>query len=184
MIRRRCGRLRRGSAWTAAWLLALLFYLSAPERGLAEGAGCALVSDEQKPLDRVLRCGGHLTIRTEIGSRYQLIGPPTAQPNGVKLESGALLIEYKPTERRRIFQILTPHAIAAVRGTTWAVDVASGTTATLVLQGVVEVKRPGTPKGALLRAGEGADISAESGPIVVKRWPQPRVDALLARLGR
>jgi hypothetical protein len=36
-------------------------------------------------------------------------------------------------QRRREFQILTPQAIASVRGTKWAMEVKPGETSTLVL---------------------------------------------------
>ena len=53
-----------------------------------------------------------------------------------------LMVEFKPSASRRNFQILTPHAVAAVRGTTWAVEVNSDQTSTLVILGFVEVTRP------------------------------------------
>jgi hypothetical protein len=102
----------------------------------------------------------------------------------VELDSGALMIEFKPTEGRRNFQIRTPHAIAAVRGTTWAVEVEPDRTSTLVILGFVEVMRPDAKRGVILRAGQGADVSSGTGPITVKRWPTKRVDALLARFGK
>ena len=98
-------------------------------------------------------------------------------PSGAELDSGALLIE-----GTRDFQILTPHAIAAVRGTKWAVKVTPKLTSTLVISGVVEVTRG--KQTASLRAGQGTDISRGSGPIEVKRWNRKRVRALLAGFGQ
>ena len=66
------------------------------------------------------------------------------------------MIEFKRAEGRRSFQILTPHAIAAVRGTKWAVEVGTGKTSTLVLVGAVNVRRPSAQRGVTLRPGEGA----------------------------
>jgi hypothetical protein len=105
-------------------------------------------------------------------------------PDGARLDSGALMIEFMPRARLKNFQILTPHAIAAVRGTKWAVEVVPDRTSTLVISGTVEVMRPRGTRAALLHAGEGADVSAGAGRIVVKRWARERVDALLARFGQ
>jgi hypothetical protein len=164
-----------------AWLLAAAICVAMPGSGAAQSA-CSLVPDEHHPSEKVLRCGDGLTIRSAVGTRYKLIGQRgDGPPTGAQLDVGALFIEFKPTERRRDFQILTPYAIAAVRGTTWAVEVGNDMTSTLVVLGFVEVKRPGAAEGSLLRAGQGADVTAGSAPIVVKRWAKPRVDALLAR---
>jgi hypothetical protein len=62
----------------------------------------------------------------------------------------------------------------------------------LVISGAVEVMRrksrrgaaPGARASAVLRAGEGIDVAAGTGPIVVKRWAQARIDALMARFGQ
>jgi hypothetical protein len=35
-----------------------------------------------------------------------------------------------------------------------------------------------------LGPGDGVDVDPGTEPLVIKRWPQPRVDALLARLGQ
>jgi hypothetical protein len=94
------------------------------------------------------------------------------------------MIEFTPSEGRRKFQILTPHAIAAVRGTRWAVEVEPERTSTLVISGTVQVTRPRGNRSAVLHAGEGADVSAGSDPITVKIWGKKRVDALLARFGQ
>ena len=108
----------------------------------------------------------------------------TEQPNEVELDGGALMVEFHPSKRHPSFQIRTPYAIAAVRGTKWVVDVGSEKASTFVIAGRVAVSRPSGGQTVLLRAGDGADVSPDSGPIVVKRWPAPRVRALLARFGQ
>ena len=75
-----------------------------------------------------------LTVRAAQGTRYQPLykkGDPI--PVAIRLDDGALLIEFQPSLWRRDFQILTPLAIAAVRGTKWAVDVTTARTSVLVL---------------------------------------------------
>jgi hypothetical protein len=146
---------------------------------------CTLVPDDGNPSQKILRCGSTLTIRSAKGTTYHLTGQRGGQqPEGARLDSGALLIEFTPSEAHRNFQILTPHATAAVRGTKWATEVASGQTSTLVLSGAVEVARRDRKSSATLGPGEGADVTRASGPVVVKRWGEPRVRKLLARFGQ
>jgi hypothetical protein len=46
------------------------------------------------------------------------------------------------------------------------------------------VQRSASSDGVSLRRGQGVDVAPGSEPLVVKRWPQARVSALLARFGR
>jgi hypothetical protein len=78
------------------------------------------------------------------------------------------------------FQVITPQAIAAVRGTKWAVDSAEGKTSVFVVNGRVSVARR-AERGIVLGPGEGVDVEA-TGPLTVKRWAPARVAALMARL--
>jgi ferric-dicitrate binding protein FerR (iron transport regulator) len=154
---------------------------------LGQPAGCTLVADDRNPKEKMLRCGDALTIRAAANSKYQLTGESgQAPPMEVRLESGALLIDFKPGERARNFQILTPHAIAAVRGTRYAVEVTPARSSTLVLEGEVEVSRVGDRQRTARRLGvtQGTDVTAKPGPVVVQRWSKKRVDALLARFGQ
>ena len=164
-------------------LLATWIWLCAPAPVLAQTT-CALRPDERNPSEKVLRCGDQLTIRNAPNTSYRLTDQKGDElPKGAQLDSGALLIEFKPSAIQRSFQIRSPHAIAAVRGTTWAVEIDADKTATLVISGVVEVRRPNAKKGVRLRAGQGTDVSPGTGPLTVKRWGKPRVDALMARFG-
>jgi FecR protein len=176
-------------------LLAVSIWLASPAPVFAEAGACQLIPDDRNPSEKMLRCGDNLTIRSAAESRYRLTDqndqdlqkdelPRQGLPKGARLDSGALMIEFKPSEGRRNFQIRTPHAIAAVRGTTWAVEVEPEKTSTLVILGFVEVRRPDANSGALLRAGQGSDVSPGTGPVMVKRWAKRRVDALLARFGQ
>jgi len=163
----------------------LSIWLCTPASVLGQSSGCVLVPDDRNPSEKILRCGSNLTIRSAPGTRYRLTGPDNQrQPSGVRLDSGALLIEFTPSEGRRDFRILTPHAITAVRGTRWAVEVGPSQTSTLVISGSVEVMRRHSRRGAVLGAGEGVDVSAGTGPLMVKRWAQKRIDALMARFGQ
>jgi ferric-dicitrate binding protein FerR (iron transport regulator) len=161
-------------------------WIGAATPALGQPAGCTLVADDRNPKEKMLRCGDDLTIRPAANSKYQVTGESgQAPPTEVRLESGALLIEFTPSERRKNFQILTPHAIAAVRGTRWAVEVTPAKTSTLVLDGEVEVSQVrARERSARLRVQQGADVTAKPGPVVVKRWGKKRVDALMARFGQ
>jgi len=101
----------------------------------------------------------------------------------VELSSKALLVEVPRKPGGNPFKVLTPQAIAAVRGTKWAVDVAEAKTSVFVADGRVGVSRRSGGRGVVLGRGEGVDVEA-TGPLTVKTWGQPRVDALMTRLGQ
>jgi ferric-dicitrate binding protein FerR (iron transport regulator) len=172
------------AACALATLLTSLLWLSAPIPLFGQGNGCALSPDERNPSEQVLRCGDHLTIRSAPNTRYRLTDQQGNEPpKGAELDTGALIIDFNPSPGRRSFQILTPHAIAAVRGTTWAIEIDHDWTSVFVIRGYVEVRRPNENSGVVLRATQGTDVTSGTRPITVRRWPKPRVDALLARFG-
>jgi ferric-dicitrate binding protein FerR (iron transport regulator) len=180
---------RKGESKFVSFPLAVVaaasIWFGAPVRVLAETSGCRLLPDDREPSVQVLHCGEDLTIRIAANTNYQLTAPQgQALPRGAQLRSGALMIDFKPSARQRNFQILTPHAIAAVRGTVWAVEVKPEQSSTLAVSGSVQVTRANGSRGVTLTAGEGADVTAGTGPITVKRWGEPRVKALLARFGQ
>jgi ferric-dicitrate binding protein FerR (iron transport regulator) len=178
----------------------LLLVLCAGTLGsaLAQSGACVLSPDKRNPNDKVLRCGSELTITPAPGTIYR---PAAAAEDGlpasVQLDSGALLIEFHSKQRRE-FQILTPQAIASVRGTKWAMDVKPGETSTLVLLGQVTVARKDAADEVVVGPGQGVDVSngdagktvrsmsgsAKPPPIDVKKWAPNRVKALLARFGQ
>jgi FecR protein len=165
---------------------------------LAQSGACVLSPDRRNPNDQILRCGSELTITPAPGTVYR---PAAAGEDGlpasVQLDSGALLIEFH-SKRRREFQILTPQAIASVRGTKWAMEVKPGQTSTLVLLGQVTVARKDAAEEVVVGPGQGVDVSngdagktvrsmngsAKPAPIGVKKWAPDRVKALLARFSQ
>jgi hypothetical protein len=133
---------------------------------------------------QTLRCGGGVTIVAEDGAQFALHRDRNGDVDAVDLRSKALLLD-APTQRAgHRFEVRTPQAIAAVRGTKWAVDAAATTTSVLVLGGQVTVRRRAGRDRVVLGPGEGVDVAAGAGPLTVKRWPEARVAALLARLGQ
>jgi ferric-dicitrate binding protein FerR (iron transport regulator) len=150
----------------------------------AQPSGCVLTKDDQNPSEQILRCGDSLTIHTAPGTRYRLENQAQGAPAAARLDTGALMIEFHGNAGQQNFQILTPQAIASVRGTKWIVDAAAGQTSTFVIAGTVSVSRRHDGRSADLGPGEGLDVGSGSGPVVVKRWPATRVKALLARFGQ
>ena len=132
---------------------------------------------------QTLRCRDGLIIVAEDGATFTLQGR-NGNVNAVDLQSKALLVDAPKQPGKSHFRVTTPQAIAAVRGTKWAVDVGQGRTSVLVLQGRVGVRRPAGAAQVFLGPGEGVDVDPGTEPLVIKRWAQPRVDALLARLGQ
>jgi len=146
-------------------------------------AGC---TSEQRPnAAQTLRCRSGLIVVAEDGAKFTLQSlDKKGDIDSVDLQSKALLLDAPKQRGKNRFQVITPQAIAAVRGTKWAVDAQEARTSVLVLQGQVAVRRPAGAGQVVLGPGEGVDVDRGSDPLVVKRWPQPRVDALLARLGQ
>jgi FecR protein len=170
-----------GATLVAALLLAAA--IAGPGSAGAAGA-CALVPNDRVPSEKILQCGETLTVRPAQGARYQPLykkGDPL--PVGIRLNDGALLIEYHPTSPHEKFQILTPLAIAAVRGTKWAMDVTKAQTSTLVLAGAVAVTNRRLNEYVVLTEGQGVDITPADTSIVQKQWREARVRALLSRFG-
>lgn len=148
----------------------------------AANAGCT--ASPSAAGTQTWRCDNGITIVAENGARFEL---KDANRDGhidsVELSNKALLIEVPKKPRGNPFKVLTPQAIAAVRGTKWAVDVADVKTSVFVADGRVGVTRRARGRGVVLGPGEGVDVEA-TGPLTVKTWGQPRVDALMARLGQ
>jgi ferric-dicitrate binding protein FerR (iron transport regulator) len=148
----------------------------------AANAGCT--ASPSAAGTKTWRCDNGITIVAESGARFEL---KDANRDGhidsVELSSKALLVEVPKKPGGNPFKVLTPQAIAAVRGTKWAVDVAEAKTSVFVADGRVGVTRRSRGRGVVLGRGEGVDVEA-TGPLTVKTWGQPRVDALMARLGQ
>ena len=126
-----------------------------------------------------------VTIVAENGARFTLQDRDgNGRVDSAELSSKALLLDAPKKQGGNRFQVITPQAIAAVRGTKWAVDAAEGKTSVFVVNGRVAVGRRTGTHSVTLGAGEGVDVEATRGPLTVKRWPKARVAALMARLGQ
>ncbi|MCP3056088.1 FecR domain-containing protein [Aurantimonas marianensis] len=146
----------------------------------AQSQGCTSTTLRDPPR-LAIRCAGGLLIEAEAAARLEIRAPAGGgPPHAVTLDGRAALITVEPG---RPFQILTPHAIASVRGTVYAVDADAGATAVFVAEGRVHVARRGGSDAVTLGPGDGVDVKPGE-PLIVKRWPQERVSRLFARFAR
>jgi ferric-dicitrate binding protein FerR (iron transport regulator) len=165
-------------------LLAVGALVLAPSGADAQRLGCAITTYTDPPRE-VLACSDGLSISTERSSNYRLLDRDgNGRPEGAALTGKGMLIDLPPGRRRIPFQITTPHAIASVRGTVWAVDVGPTRTSVFVQDGIVAVRRHTSPRTVELRAGEGIDVDATGQDLRVNRWSRERALNLLARFGR
>ena len=131
-----------------------------------------------------LHCPTEITIVAESGAKFELRDRNRdGHVDSVELSNKALLLEVPKQPGRAKFDVVTPQAIAAVRGTKWAVDAEGAKTSVFVVDGRVSVARPAGRGSVVLGAGDGVDVEP-SGDLIVKRWPPARVTALMARLGQ
>ena len=148
----------------------------------AEPGGCSL---DRSGSQDILRCPDGLTIIVEKGARYSLADRNgDGKVDGARLNHKALLLDLPKREKPTRFDVNTPQAITAVRGTQWTVDVQRGKTSVFVVRGRVEVRRPASSAAVSLGSGQGVDVEAGGGALIVKNWPAKRVAALMARFGR
>ncbi len=166
-------------------LFAATVVLLAPMESAAQGASCVSQATGF-PQRHVIRCAGGLAIEAAAGADYTLIDKgKDGIPDSADVRGGAVLVNAPPARSRgSSFQIHTPQAVAAVRGTEWAVDVATGKTAVFVIAGQVSVRRATARSAVTLGPGEGVDVEPGTVPLQVKRWSAGRAAALLARFGR
>jgi hypothetical protein len=163
----------------------LMCALLLSDAAIAQQANVKCTQASPANVAQTLQCEGGVTIVAENGAQY-ILGDANhdGRIDSVALNSKALLLDVQGKSGGRKFTVNTPQAIAAVRGTRWAVDVAEGKTSVFVVHGRVRVGRrsPGD-RQVVLGPGEGVDVEAAT-PLVVKRWAPARVSALMARLGQ
>jgi ferric-dicitrate binding protein FerR (iron transport regulator) len=154
------------------------------EMAAAQPANMGCTPDNPASAQQTLRCEGGIIIVAENGARFTLQDRDgNGRVDSVELSSKALLLEVPKKPGKNQFQVTTPQAIAAVRGTKWAVDATENKTSVFVVNGRVAVGRRTGSHSVTLGPGEGVDVEA-AGPLTVKRWPPARVAALMARLGQ
>jgi hypothetical protein len=78
------------------------------------------------------------------------------------------------------FEVTTPTAIAAIRGTELMGEVSLNSTAIVVLDGTVAVSniRPSLPEQVVLTPGMGTTVTSGQPPSAPTRWSESRIEAL------
>jgi ferric-dicitrate binding protein FerR (iron transport regulator) len=141
-----------------------------------------VTSGLSNPNRKLIDCSDTLVLELESGADVKIIErQDSAPPKAIILENGAIFIEVQPGSRPT--QIRTPHAIAAVRGTTYVVDAGATRTSVFVVKGAVTVTKPNNASSVTLGPGDGVDVDPMS-QLTVNRWSADRVSKLLARFGR
>ena len=163
--------------WSTAGIFLLVICGSDVSAQQIPGCTSAVATD---PPRTVFRCNGGLIIEAEAFAAFRISSSRSGGPPSIELISRGILIELT---RPRRFQILTPHAIASVRGTIYAVDVAPAQTSVLVARGRTRVMRRDRSEAVNLGRGQGVDVT-QGVPLVVRRWSLERASALLGRFGR
>jgi hypothetical protein len=171
-------RLARAVSIAVSSLLLLTGSATAQPAGLGCNAQQAALGTQ------TLRCPTAITIVAESGAKFELRDRNRdGHVDSVELSNKALLLEVPKKPGRARFDVVTPQAIAAVRGTKWTVDAEGAKTSVFVVEGRVRVARSAGRGSVVLGAGDGVDVEP-SGDLIVKRWPPARVTALMARLGQ
>ena len=166
---------------TAIVLLCASFAVSNQLRAQNGMAGCKL---DEAGAEKIWSCPGGLTIIVEDGARFSLEDQDhDGSVDLVRLWRRALLLVFVEAGGRDV-EVITPQAIAAARGTKWAVDVGRGKTSVFVVKGAVGVRRPSVASEVVLTRGEGVDVEHGRSQLRVKKWGAPRVAALMERLGQ
>ena len=166
-------------------LFACLVPLVLTTAASAQDGGCQ-ATVLQNPPRTLLTCPNGVTITAEDGTTFSLDDrdPAVPGPEGVHLDDQGVLVEVPPGGVPGGFEVTTPQAIAAVRGTRWAVDVQDGKTSVFVVRGTVAVRRSPDDPSVDLGPGEGVDVEEGTRSVLtVRRWGAERSSSLLARFG-
>jgi hypothetical protein len=137
-----------------------------------------------------LRCADGLALTVGVGTEASiesLVASARPSRNVVIWVFEGLVGLVSPTPRAGRTEIRAPLAIAAARSTEWLVSVAQDdATAVFARAGVVAVTPSAAAAGApeaLLRPGEGIDVTAAGGAGPVTNWGAARVARTGAALG-
>jgi ferric-dicitrate binding protein FerR (iron transport regulator) len=136
----------------------------------------AVTGDEPSRVD--LRLGAAIRIRLGAKARLEISRLVPGVAAAATLQTGPALIERGPGAEPD-FELKSPFALLAARGTTFFAGPSDGVFAVYVREGAVIVR---TRRGTVtVRAGEGTGIKAPgAAPTPVKPWGQSRIDAALA----
>lgn len=165
----------------AAGIVSVVNFESASAQVAAKCSLRPAISTERQTLS----CEPGLSITVERGAHYRLADRNhDGQVDAIVLSGKAALVDVDSNRFKGGFEVVTPQAIAAVRGTRWAVDVQPRKTSVLVLRGRVAVNKVSTGEGVALGQGQGVDVDPGRSPLRIVPWAQRRIDALMTRLGQ
>jgi ferric-dicitrate binding protein FerR (iron transport regulator) len=134
----------------------------------------ALTGDESR-LD--LRLGRATRLRLGANAELKIDRFIVGRDAEVTLDKGPLVVERSKCAEPK-FEVKTPYALFAARGTEFFAGPSKGLFGVFVKTGIVEVK---THRGTVrLKAGEGTDFAAPGDPpSPAKKWAPARVDAAI-----
>jgi ferric-dicitrate binding protein FerR (iron transport regulator) len=134
----------------------------------------ALTGDESR-LD--LRLGQATRLRLGANAELKIDRFIAGRDAEMTLDKGAVVIE-RAKGAEREFEVKTPYALLAARGTEFFAGPSKGVFGVFVKSGIVDVKT--RQRTVRLKAGEGTDIAAPGDPPgPVKKWAPARVEAAI-----
>jgi ferric-dicitrate binding protein FerR (iron transport regulator) len=134
----------------------------------------ALTGDESR-LD--LKLGQATRLRLGANAKLKIDRFIAGRDAEITLAKGPLVVEHSKGAEPK-FEVKTPYALLAARGTEFFAGPSKGVFGVFVKSGIVDVK---TGQGTVrLKAGEGTDFAAPGDPpSLVKKWAPARVDAAM-----
>lgn len=127
--------------------------------------------------------GSILTVGPESEVVVATFAPDPEESNAVlDLLAGIVRVTVNKATDWGRFDVRTTTAVASVRGTDYLVESNEAGSAVFVAEGRVAVSSRAGAGTAVLRAGQGVDVTAAYEPLVVKLWGAKRRDAALARV--
>lgn len=124
---------------------------------LRDGTTLSLGADTELKLDHVALSAGSADSLAQFGGYVRAVVAPVRQ--------------------HKQFEIQTPSMVAAVRGTDWIQNFASGATQIFVVRGRVEASGKGIYAGdhVVLTSGQGVTFSDSAPHTPVVRWKKPKI---------
>lgn len=152
--------------------------------GAALEAGDRLVTDAGGRVRLQLIDGSVINLGSQAAFEIDDVvsnGQGTDREVSLDLLSGALRAFAAPATPKSRFEIRTPRAITAVRGTEWGILADETKSDVLVLTGRVGVRKNEISGQSAISLTRTLGVTVtEAGLGAITRWPQPQVDALLA----
>lgn len=155
--------------------------VGAPEEAIYPSDSIRTAADSRAEVTFV--DGSILTVGPESEVAVATFAPQAEESNAVlDLLAGIVRVTVNKATDWGRFEVRTTTAVASVRGTDYLVELSTAGSAVFVAEGRVAVSSRAGAGTAVLRAGQGVDVTAAFEPLVVKIWGAKRRDAALARV--